>query len=173
MYESTPPPRVTLVSVPQNTRGSTLGRLGIRDTSVRKTVWRVNLRIFPENSRETVSVSTICDVYCSLRSGQKSALHAQHSLFWRYANFLALSLYGVFPVPLGQFISVTCPRRTCSVAVRVVPCLVPRPHYSARPKRFGSRGPIENVSRPFASDTSPKWIDREGLGKRRTGTRHV
>ena len=24
-------------------------------------------------------------------------------------------------------------------------CLVPRPHYSARPKRFGSRGPIENV----------------------------
>ena len=35
-------------------------------------------------------------------------------------------------------------------------CLVPRPHYSARPKRFGSRGPIENVSRPFASDTSPK-----------------
>ena len=35
-------------------------------------------------------------------------------------------------------------------------CLVPRPHYSARPKRFGSRGPIETVSRPFASDTSPK-----------------
>ena len=27
------------------------------------------------------------------------------------------------------------------------------------------------VSRPFASDTSPKRIDREGLGKRRTGTR--
>ena len=24
-------------------------------------------------------------------------------------------------------------------------CLVPRPHYSARPKRFGSRGPSENV----------------------------
>ena len=38
-------------------------------------------------------------------------------------------------------------------------CLVPRPHYSARPKRFGSRGPIENfpkISRPFASDMSPK-----------------
>ena len=50
-------------------------------------------------------------------------------------------------------------------------CLVPRPHYFALPKRFGSRGPSENVSRPFASDTSPKWIDREGLGKRRTGTR--
>ena len=27
------------------------------------------------------------------------------------------------------------------------------------------------VSRPFASDTSPKWVDREGLGKHRTGTR--
>ena len=27
------------------------------------------------------------------------------------------------------------------------------------------------VFRPFASDTSPKWIDREGLGKRRTRTR--
>ena len=41
--------------------------------------------------------------------------------------------------------------------------LVPRPHYSARTKRFGSRGPSVN--------TSPKGIDREGLGKRRTGTR--
>ena len=50
-------------------------------------------------------------------------------------------------------------------------CLVPRPHFSSRPKRFGSRGPCENVSRPFASDKSPKRIDREGLGKRRTGTR--
>ena len=40
----------------------------------------------------------------------------------------------------------------------------PRPHYSARPKYLGSRG-------PSVSDTSPKWIDREGLGKRRTRTR--
>ena len=39
-------------------------------------------------------------------------------------------------------------------------CLVPRPHFSSRPKRFGSRGPCENVS----------WCG-EGLGKRRTGTR--
>ena len=53
------------------------------------------------------------------------------------------------------------------------PCLVPRPHYSVRPKRFGSRGPCKNVSRPFASDTSPKQIDQEGLGKRDTGTRQV
>ena len=28
-----------------------------------------------------------------------------------------------------------------------------------------------SVSRLFASDTSPKWIDREGLGKRRPRTR--
>ena len=28
-----------------------------------------------------------------------------------------------------------------------------------------------DVFRPFASDTSPNWIDREGLGKRRRGTR--
>ena len=47
------------------------------------------------------------------------------------------------------------------------PCLVPRPHFTSRPKRFGS--PWSMV--PFASDTSPKRIDREGLGKRRTGTR--
>ena len=34
----------------------------------------------------------------------------------------------------------------CSYAVaHFVFRLVPRPHYSARPKRFGSRGPIENV----------------------------
>ena len=44
-------------------------------------------------------------------------------------------------------------------------CLVPRPHYHARPMPFGSRGP-----RKFVSDTSPKCIDREGLKKRRTGT---
>ena len=38
-------------------------------------------------------------------------------------------------------------------------------------ERFRSRGPCENVPRPFVSDTSLKRIDREGLGKRRTGTR--
>ena len=45
-------------------------------------------------------------------------------------------------------------------------CLVPRPHYYARPMRFGSRGPAVRLS-----DTSPKFIDREGLERRRTGTR--
>ena len=51
--------------------------------------------------------------------------------------------------------------------MRHFPRLVPRPHYSARPKRFGSRGASEDVSiyRPFTSDTSPKQIDREGLRK--------
>ena len=37
---------------------------GRRQISVGKTVWSRNLRGFPENSRETVSVSTICDEYC-------------------------------------------------------------------------------------------------------------
>ena len=59
------------------------------------------------------------------------------------------------------------------VSTSIGPCLVPRPHFSSRLKRFGTRGPWSVVSHPFASDTSPKRIDREGLGKRRTGTRQV
>ena len=39
-------------------------------------------------------------------------------------------------------------------------CLVPRSHYSARPKSFGSRGPSKSLKR----------IDRKGVGKRRTVT---
>ena len=35
--------------------------------------------------------------------------------------------------------------------------LVPRPHYCTRPMRFGSRG-------PFVSETSPKFVNWEGLG---------
>ena len=54
---------------------------------------------------------------------------------------------------------------TLSLLEHVVACLFPRPHYSAWPIRFGSRGPSEP-----SSDTSPKCINREGLGKRRTGT---
>ena len=46
------------------------------------------------------------------------------------------------------------------------PCLVPRPHYSARPKRFGSRTPSEDVSSPRI-----RGIGQEGPGKRRTGNR--
>ena len=51
----------------------------------------------------------------------------------------------------------------------VSPCLVSRSHFSARPKRFGSRG--ASGAYTLASDTSLKWINREGLWKRRTGTR--
>ena len=54
-------------------------------------------------------------------------------------------------------------------------CLVPRSHYSARPKRFGSRGSSEeDVSRPFVSDTKPSELTEKarenavrGLGKER------
>ena len=48
--------------------------------------------------------------------------------------------------------------------------LVRRPHYSARLKRFGSRGP--SVFFFFFSDTLPKYFDREGVGRRHTRTRH-
>ena len=40
---------------------------GRRHISGGKPVWSINLRIAPENSRETVSVSTICDEYCSCK----------------------------------------------------------------------------------------------------------
>ena len=54
---------------------------------------------------------------------------------------------------------------------RALTCLVPRP----TPRGQFVLGHLvwakKWVSRKFASDTSPKWIDRKGLGKRRTGTR--
>ena len=53
---------ITVVSVLQNMRGSTLGRENAHFRG--ETVWSINLRIFPDNSRERVSVSTICDEYC-------------------------------------------------------------------------------------------------------------
>ena len=42
------------------------GEEHISEFSVRTKVRGVNVRIFPENSSETVSVSTICDNYCRL-----------------------------------------------------------------------------------------------------------
>ena len=49
-------------------------------------------------------------------------------------------------------------------------CLVPRPHYSARPKCFGSRGPRENVRPRQKSlkvrqkrDSSKHWFTRRYL----------
>ena len=47
-------------------------------------------------------------------------------------------------------------------------CLVHRLYYSARLMRFGSRGPSEF----FFSDTPPKCLDWDCVGRRRTGTRH-
>ena len=50
----------------------------------------------------------------------------------------------------------------------------PGPHYCARLMRFGSRGP--GVVQSFVLDTSPKCIDREGLGSqewRGSGTMRV
>ena len=44
-------------------------------------------------------------------------------------------------------------------------CLVPKPHYYARPMRFGSRGPAVRLG--YVTEC----IDREGLERRRTGTR--
>ena len=55
---------ITVVSVLQNTRGSILRRERAH-YSEKKSVRSKNLKNFPENSRETVSVSTICDQYCS------------------------------------------------------------------------------------------------------------
>ena len=55
---------ITVASVLQNTRGSILGRERAH-YSENKSVRSKNLKNFPENSRETVSVSTICDQYCS------------------------------------------------------------------------------------------------------------
>ena len=40
----------------------------------------------------------------------------------------------------------------------VLLCLVPRPHFSSRPKRFASRGPWENVRpRQKSSEVRQKW----------------
>ena len=56
----------------------------------------------------------------------------------------------------------TCSKTTRYPEVIAWACLVSRPHFCARPMCFGSRG---------ARNFSPKCIDWEGLGRRRTGTR--
>ena len=55
---------ITVVSVLQNTRGSTFGRERAH-YSENKSVRSKFLKNFSENSREMVSVLTICDEYCS------------------------------------------------------------------------------------------------------------
>ena len=42
------------------------------------------------------------------------------------------------------------------------------PHYSARLMRLGSRGQTEIIF----SDTPPKCLERDYVGRRHTGTRH-
>ena len=48
--------------------------------------------------------------------------------------------------------------------LRGITCVVPRPHYSARPKRLASRGPSENV-RAFLA-RSPRIRHRNELTDR-------
>lgn len=56
---------------------------------------------------------------------------------------------------------------TCTSAIMQTCCLVSSLHYSMLSMHFGSRG---HVSQPFVLHTSQKCIDREGLGRHRTGT---
>ena len=72
-----------------------------------------------------------------------------------FCLFLYFNLSRNFNKAYMQFILRTAWKRRC---------LVPRPHYSVRPKRFGSRGPSKNASfPPVRLGASPRWIDREGL----------
>ena len=53
---------------------------GRRHISGGKTVWSTTCRIFPENLREKVSVSTICDEYCSFSAHWTPVV--QRATFW-------------------------------------------------------------------------------------------
>ena len=62
------------------------------------------------------------------------------------------------------------PRITSDVQVKLtIPCPIPRPHYSARPKRFGSRGPARSprirhrseLSNHFHPADRNSYIDKE------------
>ena len=47
-----------------------------------------------------------------------------------------------------------------------VNCLVPRPHHSGRPIRFGSRAPSEDRSRHRSELTEKAWENAvQGIGK--------
>ena len=54
---------------------------GRRHISGGKPVWSINLRIVSENSRKTVSVSTICDEYCSCKVPIE---YVNENLFYRF-----------------------------------------------------------------------------------------
>ena len=53
---------------------------GRRHISGGETVWSTTFRIFPENLREKVSVSTICDEYCSFSAHWTPVV--QRATFW-------------------------------------------------------------------------------------------
>ena len=61
-------------------------------------------------------------------------------------------------------------KRKIMMMTTMTTCLAPRPHYSARPKGFGSRGPRENVRSRQKSlkvrqkrDSSKHWFTRRYL----------
>ena len=69
---------------------------------------------------------------------------------------------------LGLSFCATSSNRSYAMANNGHACLVPRAHFPR-----GQSVSVHVVSRPFASNKSPNRIDREGLGKRRTGTRQM
>ena len=68
-----------------------------------------------------------------------------------------------FPCPVFLMIAKDCTERLSAVALSMH-----RPHYSSPLMRLGSRCPSEF----FFSDTSLRYLDRDCVGTRRTGTRH-
>ena len=67
--------------------------------------------------------------------------------------YLQLIVHGIIccsgQFPFTNFLSINGPSRSqTSGGKRDESCLVPRPHYSTGPKRFGSRDPGENASFP-------------------------
>ena len=101
-----------------------------------------------------------CDLarQCFLCFPVKNNLETSNVL--RYSKWVAQKTFCVKPrdnqVPLTGW-------RLIALSLSAPPCLVPRPHYSPRPKRFGSRGPIENVVFP---DRSPRIRHRNDLTER-------
>ena len=75
-------------------------------------------------------------------------------LFWGHEWFLGHDL--LFSAP---FFSARSWKKSCrkKQSCQRKLCLVPRPHYSARSKRFGSRGPIENVTVRLGYVTEMNW----------------
>ena len=83
--------------------------------------------------------------------------------------YLQLIVHGIIccsgQFPFTNFLSINGPSRSqTSGGKRDESCLVPRPHYSTGPKRFGSRDPGENASSP--PPCSPRIRHRKVLTER-------